>query len=78
MTRYLEIQGPADDSREARIEWAGERYADLCEGLIPPDVGWFIHQWIIGWTDLCSEEDRRQYRGMAKNFSDLLHSTEEG
>lgn len=77
MTRHLEIEGPSDDSLATRIEWAGERYADLCEGLIPHDVGWFIHQWIIGWTDLCNDEDRRQYRAMARNFSDLLQSQQE-
>ena len=78
MARYLDLELPADDSALTRIEWAGERYADLAEGLSTPDVGWFICSYIIGWTDIgATEDEKRAYNAMAKNFSDLLHSMEE-
>ena len=73
---YFDLEMPADESVETRIEWAGERYADLCEGIIPLDVGRFIWNVVVGWSDLCSEADRRQYNAMAKNFSDFLRAND--
>lgn len=77
MTNYFDLELPADESVATRIEWAGERYADLAEGLLTPDVGWFIWQYIVGWTDLCTDEERRQYNAIAKNISDLLRANED-
>lgn len=75
MTRYTDLELPADESAATRIEWAGERYADLAEGVIPDDVGWFIWQYIVGWTDIgANEDEKRAYLAMSANFSDLLQS----
>jgi hypothetical protein len=72
---YLDaIDFPASTDITTRIEWAGERYADLCEGKIAPEMGAFIQTYIVGWGDLCSEDDRRQYYAMARQFSELLQS----
>lgn len=75
MTYDLEL--PADNTAATRIEWAGERFADLCEGIMTSEVGWFCWNVIVGWTDLgATADEKTQYLAMAKNFSDLLHATE--
>ena len=78
MTRYTDLELPADETAATRIEWAGERYADLSEGSISDDVGWFIWQYIVGWTDIgATKDERRSYLAMARNFADLLNSRKE-
>ena len=73
---YLDLELPSDNTVETRLEWAGERYADLCEGLLPDHVGWFIYNVVIGWTDLCTPEEKRQYNAMGGQIADLLRSRE--
>jgi hypothetical protein len=72
-----EIQLPADDRVETRIAWAGEVFVDICEGLVTNDVGWYVWQMVVGWSDLCTAEERRQYLTMAGQISDLLDSRRE-
>lgn len=74
MPQAFDLEMPTDTSCSTRIEWAGERQADLAEGLIPDDVGWFIWATLVGWADLCGDSDRRQYHAMAKNFAELLQA----
>lgn len=77
MTKYLDLELPADNSAATRLEWAGERYADLCEGILPNDVGWFVYNVIVGWTDIgATEDEKRQYLAMSASIADLLHSQE--
>lgn len=71
---YLDLELPSDNTVETRLEWAGERFADLAEGILPDDVGWFIYNVVIGWADLCNDNDRRQYVAMAGQISELLRS----
>jgi hypothetical protein len=74
---YTDLELPADNTAATRIEWAGERYADLCEGLLTPDVGWFVWNVIVGWTDLgATNDEKTAYLAMAQNFADLLRATE--
>jgi len=74
---YTDLELPADNTAATRIEWAGERYADLCEGLMTPAVGWFVWNVIVGWTDLgATEDEKAAYNAMGKNFADLLRATE--
>ena len=74
---YTDLELPADNTAATRSEWAGERYADLCEGLMTPEVGWFVWNVIVGWTDLgATEDEKRQYNEMAKAVSQLLRSNE--
>jgi hypothetical protein len=77
MTDIFEIELPKDTSCPTRIEWAGERHADLVEGILTDDAGWFVWATIVGWADLCDSDDRRQYLAMAKNFADLLNYRKE-
>ena len=74
---YTDLELPADNSAATRIEWAGERYADLCEGLLTSDVGWFVWNVIVGWTDLgATDDEKTAYLAMAQNFAELLRATE--
>lgn len=73
----IEIELPGRN-HEARIDWAGERYADLCEGELLAEQGWFVWGVIVGWTDSASPDEKRQYNALAQLFSDLLWATEEG
>lgn len=75
-TRTFDLAMPTDTTCATRIEWAGERHADLVEGLLPNEAGWFIWATIVGWADLCRASERRQYLAMAKNFAELLQARE--
>jgi hypothetical protein len=70
---YLdEVELPANQSPATRLAWAGERYSDLCRGAVSPDTGWFIWNVVVGWTDLCTEDERRQYLIEAAKISRFL------
>lgn len=71
MAKYLDLELPGTNVNE-RVEWAGERYADLCEGLLERDMGWFIWGVIVGWSDVGTADEKRQYRELGKNFEQLL------
>lgn len=70
MTFDLEL--PADNTVETRIAWAGERLWDYHEGLLPKEVGWFVWNAIVGWADLCTADERRQYLAMARELQQAL------
>ena len=69
---YLDLEFPTDNSLPTRIEWAGERIADISEGLLSADVGWFVWNLIVGWSDLATTEERRQYLAVARVVEELL------
>jgi hypothetical protein len=74
---YLDLEFPTDNSLAARIEWAGERIADISEGLLSADVGWFVWNLIVGWSDLATSEERRQYLAVARVVEELLRGMED-
>jgi len=72
---YTRLKLPANTHSTTRIAWAGERYADLCEGLMTPDVGWYVWNIIVGWTDLgATSAEEKAYKALAKQFADLLQA----
>lgn len=73
----FDVEMPANQKVETRIEWAGERYSDLCEGIMPADVGWFVWQTVVGWADLGTKDEKRQYLEMAKLIETFLRSQAE-
>lgn len=68
-----QITFPKNDF-ESRIEWAGERAWDIAEGLVSDDVAQLIITTIIGWTDLCSDEERTAYKTIAGQIINILKS----
>lgn len=75
MMYEFEVELPVEADVATRIEWAGERYADLAEGILPPEIAPLLWNIVVGWMDLCDDEDRRQYKGMAKVFEGFIHET---
>lgn len=74
MTKYLDLELPTTTKPSERIEWSGERFADLAEGIIGVDVGWFIWGIIVGWSDLGTADEKRQYLALAANYEQLIRS----
>jgi hypothetical protein len=74
--RYLDLELPRDDSVTTRIEWAGERIADLSEGLLSMDLGWFVWNIIVGWSDLATTDEKRQYLAVSRLVAELLRGME--
>jgi hypothetical protein len=74
MTNCFDMQMPATQTVADRIEWAGERIADVAEGLLSGESGWFVWATIVGWADLCDEDSRRQYQNLAGRIADLLRN----
>lgn len=73
MSKYIDLELPQSSKPSERIEWAGDRYADLCEGLIDTDVGWFVWGAIVGWGDVGTADEKRQYAALAASFEAYLH-----
>jgi hypothetical protein len=63
---------PSSTNINIRIAWAGDIFQDLIYGTYNTNEGWYIWNVIIGWTDLCTTEEKRQYLAMAKIFEDYL------
>jgi hypothetical protein len=76
MTNLNAMQLPATQSVTDRVEWAGERLADVAEGLLGGDDGWAVWATIVGWADLCSDDARRQYQDLAGRIADMLRNQE--
>ncbi len=76
MTDPFEMQMPATQSVADRIEWAGERIADVAEGLLSGDAGWFVWATIVGWGDLCTADERRQYIDLSGRIAEMLRNQE--
>lgn len=68
------IDFPSSSNVDVRIAWAGDRFQDLLEGMFTVQQGWFIHTAIMGWADLCTSNERRQYFAMAKIFEEYLRN----
>jgi hypothetical protein len=65
------LQTPATTDCAARIEWAGERIADLCDGTLGASYAAMVWNYVVGWMDLCTEDERRQYGALAHRVQDL-------
>jgi hypothetical protein len=76
LVSYLDLEFPSDNSLATRIAWAGERIADISEGLLSADVGWFVWNIVVGWSDLATTEEKRQYLAIARVVGELLRGME--
>ena len=72
MTKSLLDLLPSETTLAARVEWAGERVWDLAEGKLSKSEGRFVLQALIGWTDLCSKEEKEAYDRMAGEVRSIL------
>ena len=62
MTTTLDsIQTPETTDCATRIEWAGERLADLADGTLPMDAAHILVAYLMGWADISTEDEMRQY-----------------
>lgn len=77
LVSYLDLEFPSDNSLVTRIAWAGERIADISEGLLSADVGWFVWNMVVGWSDLATTEEKRQYLAVARIVGELLRGMED-
>jgi hypothetical protein len=55
----------------SRLAWAGDRMWDLSEGIIPPEECGILWALIVGWADLCTADERRQYLDFARLVQEL-------
>lgn len=67
-----EIEMPADTRVETRIAWAGERMHDINEGILSKREAQYVYSAIVGWTDLCTEDARRQYSVLIRDMAVLI------
>jgi hypothetical protein len=72
MTQLETLQTPTNSDTAVRIEWAGNRIADLAEGLLSRDTAILIVTLVLGWADLGTEHERNQYRTLAGQMQSLL------
>jgi hypothetical protein len=70
--KLMDLELPKDTKCSTRLEWAGERFGDMAEGKLTPEEGWFIWGAIVGWADLATDNERRQYLAMAGQIEELL------
>lgn len=63
-------------TKAKRLDWAGDRYADLVVGTITNQQGYFVVSVISGWLDIpgLSEKEERQYKSFIKLFNKKLQS----
>jgi hypothetical protein len=72
MTLSSTINLPSSPDVNVRIAWAGDAFQDLIEGLYTKEQGWYIWNLIVGWSDLCTSEERRQYLAMSRIYDEYL------
>lgn len=58
----------------SRLEAATEKMWDAAEGLISGTDLAFESAKLVGYADLCSEEDRAAYLALARQMQDLANS----
>ena len=46
----------------------------MVEGTLDKEDSTFVWATIVGWADLCSDDERRQYHELAKSFSSLMQT----
>lgn len=68
------FEQPPPEDVEGRIEWAGERYADLAEGKLAREEAGLLWAIVVGWADLATDDERRQYLTLARQLSELQES----
>lgn len=66
------ISLPQSSDVNTRIAWAGDLFQDLIEGSLTIQQGWYIWNAIVGWSDLCTSEEKRQYSAMARIYEQYL------
>ena len=70
----IELPGPRATFAE-RIEWAGERFADVCEGLLTPTEGQYIWNVIVGWTDIgANDHEKLAYVAIASAIAEVCRN----
>jgi hypothetical protein len=74
MTLSYTIHLPLSSDINTRIAWAGDMFHNLIEGQLTANEGWYIWNALVGWTDLCSANERRQYEQMARIYQDYLRN----
>lgn len=68
-----DLEMPRDTRPETRVEWAGERIADMAEGKIKRQTdAALIANVIVGWMDVL-DGHQGQYLQLAKLFIALMH-----
>lgn len=76
MSNALSIALPESEDVATRVEWAGERIADMAEGILSGDDAKLVVAIVIGWGDLCDQDARRQYLSLAGRMTTILQSIE--
>lgn len=72
----IDLPLPASRNYSTRIEWAGDRYADIADGTIADrEVAWLVWNIVQGWSDLGTQEERDGYRRMAGQIAQLNRAT---
>jgi hypothetical protein len=67
-----QLDPPRSKDVVARLQWATERMWDLAEGRIDPPVAGLLWALVVGWADLCDENERRQYLTIAGQIEEML------
>lgn len=74
--KLIEIELPGTDF-EKRMQWANDKFVDLCEGIIDVNEAQYVWNVIIGWTDIGATEDqKRQYVQIANAISEVVRGNE--
>lgn len=75
--KLIEIELPGTSFNE-RLEWANNKFVDLCEGIIDVTEAQYVWNVIIGWTDIGATEDqKRQYVQIANAISEVVRGNNE-
>jgi len=77
MSLLDQLNPPRSQDVVARLEWATERMWDLAEGKIDPPVAGLLWALVVGWTDLCDENERRQYLTIAGQIETMMATLRE-
>jgi hypothetical protein len=67
-----QLDPPRSKDVVARLQWATERMWDLAEGRLEPPVSGLLWALVVGWADLCDENERRQYLTIAGQIEQML------
>ena len=70
--RLDSIQTPTSSDCATRVAWAGECIADLCDGTLPIEAAAIVWNYIVGWMDLCTEEERGWYGALASRVQGFV------
>jgi hypothetical protein len=72
-----QLDPPKSKDVVARLQWATERMWDLAEGRIDPPVAGLLWALVVGWADLCDENERRQSLTIAGQIETMMASLRE-